>query len=392
MHVALSTFGTAGDIIPFARIARSLLERGHRVTVHSWQQFASWFPDGVEFAAMGGGATAAQVDQAFDLALRESSPQAAIVHFCRMFYGLGEGAARARAHYAGAREALAGHDLALVNVLDHVSQAAANELALPWASYSSRPPPDATLADRVNEGIDAELGALIAEVTGHTARVHTFREVSRHLAFAACSAHIAPPLPGTGVIHTGAWLAAPTDDALPDTVEQHLAGGPCLFATFGVMPDVRGRTEALVAAAALSGWRAIVQVLPPVSPPADVPDGVLLVTERLPFSALLPRVAAVVHHGSVGTTHEVARAGRPSLAIPHMGDQFFWGFSVHQLGLGPAPVRFTDIGPQLIAQRMTELRAPAYASRAQALAPAIAAEDGVSVAVERLEAAAAKSS
>jgi UDP:flavonoid glycosyltransferase YjiC (YdhE family) len=92
-----------------------------------------------------------------------------------------------------------------------------------------------------------------------------------------------------------------------------------------------------------------------------------------------------VHHGSVGTTHDVLRAQRPSLVIPHMADQFYWGHALHDRGLGPLPVRFDQIDAGMIAARMSALRDAKYRERAVTLGAAIALEDGVAVAAERLE-------
>jgi sterol 3beta-glucosyltransferase len=119
-----------------------------------------------------------------------------------------------------------------------------------------------------------------------------------------------------------------------------------------------------------------------------VPAGIRVVTERLPFAALLPRVAAVVHHGSVGTTHEVVRAGRPAFVVPHMGDQFFWAETLHARGLGPQPVGYQALVPRVLGERLGALRDPALAGRAQALALAVATEDGLGAAVSAVEAAA----
>jgi sterol 3beta-glucosyltransferase len=191
-----------------------------------------------------------------------------------------------------------------------------------------------------------------------------------------------PPL----VAITGAWLDPPVPEPLAPAIESFLAEGPALLATFGTMPDVTGRTAALIAAAEKSGWRALIQVLPPARAPAPVPPGIAIVCDRLPFAALLPRVAAVVHHGSVGTLHEVLRAGRPSFVIPHMGDQSFWAATLCRHGLGPAPVPSTALDPELVAARLIELRDSACALRAREFGARIAAEDGVAFAAGRLEA------
>jgi UDP:flavonoid glycosyltransferase YjiC (YdhE family) len=114
-------------------------------------------------------------------------------------------------------------------------------------------------------------------------------------------------------------------------------------------------------------------------------DGIMIASGRLPFAQLFPRVTAVVHHGSVGTLHEVARAARPHLVIPHMGDQFYWGDTLAQRGVAPAPVAYTDLAA--LPARLAELRDASYGVRARELAPRIAGEDGVAYSVRHLEAA-----
>jgi sterol 3beta-glucosyltransferase len=93
-------------------------------------------------------------------------------------------------------------------------------------------------------------------------------------------------------------------------------------------------------------------------------------------------MAAVVHHGGVGTTHEGLRAGVPNVVVPFFADQPFWGDRVHALGVGPRPI------PQekLTAERLAAAIETA-ASDQQMIAGAaevgrrIQAEDGVGEAV-----------
>jgi len=381
VRVLLSTFGTAGDVIPFARLARALVARDHAVTVHSWPHYRRWFPETIRFVAAGGGVTEDELDRTMDWALRAPSPFDQIRRFADLFYG------RARDDYETARASCSGQDVALINMLDHVAQAAADRAGLPWLCYTSRPLPPEPQADAVFADVDAAVGALLAEVTGAPRRLRVWREASPVRTLVVCSPRLIAPPAADKVELTGGWLEPAQPEPLPLALEDFLARGPALLVTFGTMPDVTGRTAALVAAAAQTGWRALVQVLPPALPPDDVPAGIHVVTARLPFAALLPRVAAVVHHGSVGTAHEVVRAGRPALVVPHMGDQFFWADALHARGLGPAPIAFTALAPAPLRERFAALRDPAIARRAEALAPAVAAEDGVAAAVRALEAA-----
>ncbi len=50
-------------------------------------------------------------------------------------------------------------------------------------------------------------------------------------------------------------------------------------------------------------------------------DGVLCVPYA-PYDLIFPRASVVIHHGGSGTMAQVMRAGRPSLVVPHLGDQF----------------------------------------------------------------------
>ncbi|RIB10533.1 Glycosyltransferase Family 1 protein [Gigaspora rosea] len=52
-----------------------------------------------------------------------------------------------------------------------------------------------------------------------------------------------------------------------------------------------------------------------------VSSGRIFLVGHVPHSWLFPRVYCVVHHGGAGTTHNVARAGVPSVVVPHFADQ-----------------------------------------------------------------------
>lgn len=67
--------------------------------------------------------------------------------------------------------------------------------------------------------------------------------------------------------------------------------------------------------------------------PPDLPDHVLW-QEYVPLRALLPQVAALVHHGGIGTTAEALRAGTRQLVVPLAYDQFDNGARVKSLGVG----------------------------------------------------------
>lgn len=53
-----------------------------------------------------------------------------------------------------------------------------------------------------------------------------------------------------------------------------------------------------------------------------------------PFSQLLPRCAALVHHGGIGTLAQAVAAGIPQIVVPQSHDQFDNAYRIQRLGLG----------------------------------------------------------
>ncbi|HSA33191.1 MAG TPA: glycosyltransferase, partial [bacterium] len=98
-------------------------------------------------------------------------------------------------------------------------------------------------------------------------------------------------------------------------------------------------------------------------------------------------VFAVVHHGGAGTTQAVVRAGRPSVVVAHLVDQFFWGGLLRKQGIALEPLKRNGLTAEKLARHIRRtLAAPSLASRAVELGVLAAAEDGVARAVELIEA------
>ena len=185
MRILLSTLGTTGDIIPFARMASVLLERGHEVTVHCSERYAGWFPPRANIVFSGGEIPCALRKKIFEQALCETTTIAQKFHFSRWFYGLGDTDERAREYYNRALQTFPPHDLALINVLDHIGQITAEHIGLPWVSYISRPPSDPVVADPYNVDIDMAVSALLSRISNRTCFVRTFRTLSPLLTLVA---------------------------------------------------------------------------------------------------------------------------------------------------------------------------------------------------------------
>jgi UDP:flavonoid glycosyltransferase YjiC (YdhE family) len=94
-------------------------------------------------------------------------------------------------------------------------------------------------------------------------------------------------------------------------------------------------------------------------------------------------MAAAVHHGGAGTTAAALRAGIPSVIIPHIMDQQFWGQRVFDLGVGPQPLPRKKVTMECLAKAIAVTRNDKDMKRqASTLARQIRAENGVARAVE----------
>ncbi len=119
---------------------------------------------------------------------------------------------------------------------------------------------------------------------------------------------------------------------------------------------------------------------------ARLPEDIVRVAGDVPYDWLLPRVAVAVHHGGAGTTAEALRAGVPSVVVPAVPDQAFWGWRVAALGVGPAPIPPKRLTAERLSAAIVQAATdPGMRRRCRLLAAKISAEDGVARAVEAFE-------
>ncbi|WP_045739888.1 glycosyltransferase [Actinoplanes rectilineatus] len=184
------------------------------------------------------------------------------------------------------------------------------------------------------------------------------------------------------VLQTGAWIT-PDDRPLPPAVEAFLAAGePPVYVGFGSMPAPAGTAKVAVEAVRAQGRRVILsRGWADLALPDDEDD--CLAVGEVNHQELFARVAAVVHHGGVGTTTAAARAGAPQVVAPQIvDDQKYFAGRVAALGIGAA-----HDGPALTADSLSAALAVALAPETKARAAVVAGTvrpDGAEVAAERL--------
>jgi sterol 3beta-glucosyltransferase len=198
-----------------------------------------------------------------------------------------------------------------------------------------------------------------------------------------------PPDWPAGAQITGYWLPEPPPGwRPPPELETFLAqGSPPVYVGFGSMAGRRPEQLATLVLDALtrSGQRGVLLTgwggMRATTAPATV-----CVVDAAPHGWLFPRMAAVVHHGGAGTTAEGLRAGVPTVVVPFMVDQPFWGQRVRALGVGPAPLPQAQLTAERLAAAITcAVTDPGLRQRAAALGATLRAEDGVSSAVARVK-------
>ena len=219
--------------------------------------------------------------------------------------------------------------------------------------------------------------------------VGTYLSLARKIkALYAFSRHVVSPPSDVNAETTGYWFL---DEPFtpPDDLLRFIESGEApIYIGFGSMPTSnpaqivqlvsetsrRVRRRVLLA----RGWSSV--------PELPVFDDNVFVLEHAPHHWLFPRMSAVVHHGGAGTTAAAIRAGVPSVIVPHLGDQPYWGRRVYELGIGTKPLPRHQLNAKTLADRLqlllkdSELRA-----RAASLGKETQSEQGIETAVRAIQ-------
>jgi rhamnosyltransferase subunit B len=365
-HIVIVAAGTAGDMYPYLYLARGLAARGHRVSflgpaAHAGSAAAA----GVPYVGLGSEADylAALDDpdlwhprRGFEVIWRHSIPGLALLP--DWFAGLP----------ADAPCALLAHPLALP-AADLVRAVRPGlRIVTAWLAPANL----RTVHDPLHLGplrvprwmprawrhalwrwVDASVIDRVALPALNAARIAAGRPAVGHFvdhlqAVADTSLALFPPWFGPTMpdwppaLAEGAFtLYDPAPDTLLDAaLEAFLAPGdddplskPIVFTPgSGNRQAARYFAHALAATQRL-GRRAIFLTPHRAQVPARLPPGVTW-HPYVPLRRLLGRVAALVHHGGIGTTAEALRAGVPQVVVPLAFDQFDNGARLEALGVG----------------------------------------------------------
>ena len=359
LHILLPTIGSAGDVHPVLELGRALNRRGHRATVVTNEFFEQQARDlGLDFIAMG--------------TLHEAE---AILHDARLwehtkaFQLIAERAIipNIRRLYDMVRERHRSNTVVVSSGLCLGAQVAREKLGVPLATLHLQP---ALLRSLIDSGMQGRVPM------GR----HTPRFVKRSLFWLLdkliVDRLLAPPLNSfraelglppvkrilKNYVHSPQlvlalfpeWFAAHQPDWPPNTyttgfvmydagerqelsaaVTDFLAAGPppVVFTPGSAASTLNSFFRESVEACRITGRRAMLVTNFPSQLPRDLPPGVQAFG-YVPFSKLLPRCAALVYPGGIGTMAQAIKAGIPHLVVPYAHDQPDNALRLTRLGLG----------------------------------------------------------
>ena len=404
-HVLVVAVGTAGDTYPFLRIARELLARGHRVTLLGLQVHATAAARaGVSFHGLGTeedyratldhpdvwhprkgfGVLWAGMRDHIDALSQALAALPAGERVVMLAHPLAlTGAALARAGRPGLRIVAAWlapanlrsvHDPLLIGPLR-----IPRWLPLSWRHWLWRRVDAAAIDPVAVPDINAANGREGLPAIRHFID-HLQGVADAHLTlFPAWFAPTPPDWPQPLVEGAFPLYDPNLEASLPPELEQFLLDGapPVVFTPGSGNRQASRWLERAVRAAQHGGRRALLLTPHREQVPQRLPPDVLWLP-YVPLRPLLPRAAALVHHGGIGTTAEALRAGVPQLIIPLAYDQFDNGARVEALAAGRmlAGIRAR---PRAIAGALREMLASdairAGCARASQLAAADAGRD-----------------
>jgi sterol 3beta-glucosyltransferase len=159
-------------------------------------------------------------------------------------------------------------------------------------------------------------------------------------------------------IVTGYWQREPETEYKPNSeLVEFLNSGERrpIYIGFGSMPigNVNDLLTMIKEALDISHERAVVFLSYNKNVQLEH-DGRIFLIDSIPHNWLFPKVSATVIHGGAGTCAASIKAGKPTIVIPFMGDQFFWGEQIHKRGLGPKPIPYKSLNALKVAELIKE--------------------------------------
>lgn len=407
MRALIFTFGTRGDIEPYAALAERLQREGHSAVLSAPEVYREELERRhITFAPMG----TAMHDLVRDMMANTQGPAEAMKLASRMAPAMRTSLSD---QWAVAQQVeptvIVSHPKALAgfHIAEHLGVPFVASLPLPFLTptrdfaipFLSRRLPGAVnkLSYQFNRFTAIAYGGMLNRFRAQSLGIRRSSRVSDYLHRGGERVPVLYPFSPqviprpedypTSAHVTGYWFREKQEQKWipPLALRSFLDEGPAIYVGFGSMgfeKRAEERSAVILDAVKRAGVRAV--VAKGWGGVSDITDERIFMIDEAPHDWLFSRVSAVVHHGGAGTTAAGLRAGKPTLICPVLGDQPFWGARVHALGAGPLPLR--KVTAAALSTRIEQLISTShYAERAASLARSISHEDGTGNAVRILE-------
>jgi vancomycin aglycone glucosyltransferase len=401
MRILLASHGTRGDVQPIVALGVALRAHGHVVQLVVPANFVTWVR-GYGFETQSDGIDVEDLLRSARTGLRSLSWQMRYLsHAMPLLF-----APVARASEGCELIVGAGLQFAAASVAQWRNLPYVHVVFCPCATPNSTTPPPNVHRQTLPRWINRLLwqaGAPLADLAlrgpinrgratlGLAGLASPISELLTGRTILAADRDLAPlPVDAPkSAVSTDAWLLD-EPGTLSAPAEAFLQRGPApVYIGFGSM--VAPRTAELVAQAVAAvravgrriviagGWASLDRHITKA-------DDVLTI-DNVPHSLIFPRVAVAVHHGGAGTTTAAARAGVAQVLLPHILDQYYWAHRIEVLGLGPRALPIEMVTLDALRDRISvAVNDPLIREKVSRLAPLVAARNGVTAAIEMLEA------
>lgn len=407
MKILMVGWGTTGDVYPLLALSKRLsIENQVRVCAPLiYKDKISQI--GIDYYEVGTTFDLEEFHQTMDTLIRMRDPMGPLVLIAK------EGVLRhGEKWYHDCLKAMNGYDLVICHSIDIPAQEAAIRLGIPWITVTYCPgfikTPDnapypfpncsrpfnrliwSLVKIRLGYAIDPLFNQFIKSVGGNPRSSVASEEMySPYMNLVAASPAICPSAElSPNHKTTGVWFLSEQDYTPPPDLVNFLEDGPPpIIISFGSMGGSDGieTTQILIDAIKMTNQRAVIQAGWGLLG-AQATEENIYFTEYVPHRWLFPKGSCVIHHGGAGTTAAVCQAKVPSIVVPHIGDQFYWGKRLFNIGVSPKSLPRRNLTAKRLAGRIQQvMNTPTMTENAESLGTQMDTEDGLTTAVNLIE-------
>jgi MGT family glycosyltransferase len=414
-RIVLTTFGSYGDIHPYIAVGLELKARGHQATIATSPVYRE------KIEATGLGFHPVRPDIAPPEENQETINKAMDLMKGSEFIIKELFSPHVRDGYKDLSEATLGADLLVTHMLTMAGPVLAEKSGIPWISTILAPTSFFSVYDPTVPPQAPGLGKLL-RLSPFVARA--FMSVARHISakwiepvyqlraelglprglhpifegqhspelvlalFSKVFGEPQPDWPPQTIITGFPFYDLKDAPSISPELERFLdEGPPPIVFTLGstaiyVAEDFYRES---IKAARLLNRRAVMLIGDARNLPKEpLPDGIVAF-DYAPYGQILPRAAAIVHQGGVGTTGQALRAGVPTLVVPFNHDQPDNAFRIARLGVGRTISRKQYTAANAAEELEILLTNREYSEKAEAVGRLVQAEDGAHTAADEIE-------